>query len=62
MLTKIKNLSQKPDIYEILSESLAPSIFEEDDVKKAVLLQLFGGSNNAKKNVKNRGNIHVYSN
>ena len=38
-------LSQKPDIYEILSRSLAPSIWEMDDVKKGILLQLFGGTN-----------------
>ena len=29
----------------VLSRSLAPSIYEMDDVKKGVLLQLFGGTN-----------------
>ncbi|ORX52118.1 MCM-domain-containing protein [Piromyces finnis] len=39
------NLSQNPDIYERLAASLAPSIFGMEDVKKGVLLQLFGGVN-----------------
>jgi len=39
------NLSQSPDIYERLAASLAPSIFGMEDVKKGVLLQLFGGVN-----------------
>jgi DNA replication licensing factor MCM4 len=38
-------LSQRPDIYEFLARSLAPSIFEMEDVKKGVLCQLFGGIN-----------------
>ncbi|KAL6624089.1 MCM-domain-containing protein [Neocallimastix sp. 'constans'] len=39
------SLSQSPDIYERLAASLAPSIFGMEDVKKGVLLQLFGGVN-----------------
>jgi DNA replication licensing factor MCM4 len=42
---KIRETSQRPDIYELLSRSLAPSIYELDDVKKGILLQLFGGTN-----------------
>lgn len=45
MEAKLKQLSQRPDIYELLSRSLAPSIWEMDDVKKGILLQLFGGTN-----------------
>ncbi|KAI8093568.1 MCM2/3/5 family-domain-containing protein [Halteromyces radiatus] len=41
----ITELSQRPDLYDTLSQSLAPSIFELDDVKKGILLQLFGGAN-----------------
>jgi DNA replication licensing factor MCM4 len=40
---KIKELSSNPDIYNILLDSFAPSIWENDDVKKGLLLQLFGG-------------------
>lgn len=42
---KLVEISRRDDIYEYLSRSLAPSIFEMDDVKKGILLQLFGGTN-----------------
>ena len=42
---KLRDLSQRPDIYEYLARSLAPSIWEMEDVKKGILLQLFGGTN-----------------
>ncbi|KAF8477013.1 putative DNA replication licensing factor mcm4 [Kalaharituber pfeilii] len=44
-IIKIKELAARWDVYDILSRSLAPSIYEMDDVKKGVLLQLFGGTN-----------------
>ena len=40
---EITELSKRPDIYELLMESMAPSIWENDDVKKGILCQLFGG-------------------
>jgi DNA replication licensing factor MCM4 len=40
---KIKELSSNPEIYNILVDSFAPSIWENEDVKKGLLLQLFGG-------------------
>jgi DNA replication licensing factor MCM4 len=40
---EIEKLKKDPRIYEILVESLAPSIWENEDVKKGLLLQLFGG-------------------
>lgn len=42
---KLRALSQREDIYELLARSLAPSIWEMEDVKKGILLQLFGGTN-----------------
>ena len=42
---KLIALSTRPDLYELLSRSLAPSIWGMDDVKKGILLQLFGGTN-----------------
>lgn len=42
---KIQTLASLPDVYDRLALSIAPSIFENEDVKKAVLLQLFGGTN-----------------
>ncbi|KAI5778574.1 MCM2/3/5 family-domain-containing protein [Geopyxis carbonaria] len=44
-IEKIKQIASRYDVYELLSRSLAPSIYEMDDVKKGVLLQLFGGTN-----------------
>ncbi|KAL4588857.1 hypothetical protein LXL04_001754 [Taraxacum kok-saghyz] len=41
---KLKELSKNPDIYDMLTRSLAPNIWELDDVKKGLLCQLFGGS------------------
>ena len=41
---EIKELAQRPDIYDTLSESLAPSIFGNEDIKKGILLQLIGAS------------------
>lgn len=37
-------LSKKPDIYDRLARAIAPSIYENDDIKKGILLQLFGGT------------------
>jgi DNA replication licensing factor MCM4 len=59
---KIKQTSRRSDVYELLSRSLAPSIYEMDDVKKGILLQLFGGTNKSFEkggNPKYRGDINV---
>jgi DNA replication licensing factor MCM4 len=40
---KFKEFSKKSDLYELLIDSLAPSIWENQDVKKGILTQLFGG-------------------
>ncbi|XWS62740.1 hypothetical protein CRYUN_Cryun06bG0036800 [Craigia yunnanensis] len=57
---ELKELSKQPDIYERLTRSLAPNIWELDDVKKGLLCQLFGG--NALKlpsGVSFRGDINI---
>jgi len=43
-LAVVQALSQKPDIYDRLARAIAPSIYENEDVKKGILLQLFGGN------------------
>ncbi|XP_076000568.1 DNA replication licensing factor MCM4 [Genypterus blacodes] len=40
----LRELAAKPDVYERLSSALAPSIYEHEDIKKGILLQLFGGA------------------
>jgi DNA replication licensing factor MCM4 len=59
---RIKEIASRPDVYDILSRSLAPSIYEMDDVKKGILLQLFGGTNKSFEkggSPKYRGDINV---
>ncbi|KAJ9318974.1 hypothetical protein DTO271D3_562 [Paecilomyces variotii] len=59
---KIKDTAARPDVYELLARSLAPSIYEMDDVKKGILLQLFGGTNKTFEkggNPRYRGDINV---
>ncbi|KAL5563098.1 hypothetical protein UlMin_032845 [Ulmus minor] len=41
---ELKKLSKQTDIYERLTRSLAPNIWELEDVKKGLLCQLFGGN------------------
>jgi len=59
---EIKELGKRPDIYDRLSESLAPSIFGNEDIKKGILLQLIGASEkdlDASGRGKVRSEIHV---
>ncbi|KAI6785829.1 DNA replication licensing factor-like protein [Emericellopsis cladophorae] len=59
---EIQATAARPDIYDLLSRSLAPSIYEMDDVKKGILLQLFGGANKTFEkgaSPKYRGDINV---
>ncbi|KAI4375689.1 hypothetical protein MLD38_013530 [Melastoma candidum] len=44
MVKKLKELSKQPDIYDRLTRSLAPNIWELEDVKRGLLCQLFGGN------------------
>ena len=43
-VAQLRALSQRPDIYDQLTASLAPSIWELDNVKKGILCMLFGGN------------------
>jgi DNA replication licensing factor MCM4 len=42
---RVRAMAADPHLYAKLAHSLAPSIWELDDIKKGVLLQLFGGCN-----------------
>ncbi|BHF77405.1 DNA replication licensing factor, mcm4 component [Sparganum proliferum] len=55
---QIISLSKKPDLYERLSAAIAPSIYENEDVKKGILLQLFGGTRKDFQS-KGRGNFRA---
>uniref|UniRef100_A0A2P2I4F0 DNA replication licensing factor MCM4 n=1 Tax=Hirondellea gigas TaxID=1518452 RepID=A0A2P2I4F0_9CRUS len=57
-LSLLKEVSRKPDVYDRLARAIAPSIYENLDVKKGLLLQLFGGT---KKDFTNAGRGHFRS-
>ncbi|KAG6651704.1 DNA replication licensing factor MCM4 [Carya illinoinensis] len=57
---QLKELSKLPDIYDRLTRSLAPNIWELDDVKKGLLCQLFGGNAlNLPSGASFRGDINI---
>lgn len=57
---EIKSLASKNEVVDILIDNFAPSIYGNNRVKEAILLQLFGGSGGQKGDgIKVRGNIHV---
>jgi DNA replication licensing factor MCM3 len=59
-IDNIVKLSRKKQIFELLSESLAPSIYGHDYIKKAVLLMLLGGTSKTLENgARLRGDINI---
>lgn len=59
-IRNINKLSKRTDIFDVLAQSLAPSIYGHEHIKRAVLLMLMGG---VEKNLKNgshlRGDINI---
>ena len=59
-IRNINKLSKKKNVFDLLSQSLAPSIYGHDHIKKAILLMLLGGM---EKNLENgthlRGDINI---
>ena len=54
-IQQLQQLSQQPDIYQQLTDSLAPSIWELENVKKGILCMLFGGNTVKKPNKRRNG-------
>ena len=42
-LPATQEIASDPDVYDKLTASLAPSIWQLDEVKRGILCQLFGG-------------------
>ncbi|KAK2067779.1 hypothetical protein P8C59_001488 [Phyllachora maydis] len=59
-IRNINKIAKKKNVFELLSQSLAPSIYGHDYIKKAILLMLLGGM---EKNLENgthlRGDINI---
>ncbi|KAK8051468.1 DNA replication licensing factor MCM3 [Apiospora rasikravindrae] len=59
-IRNINKIAKKKNLFELLSQSLAPSIYGHDYIKKAILLMLLGGM---EKNLENgthlRGDINI---
>ncbi|MDD4353204.1 MAG: LAGLIDADG family homing endonuclease, partial [Candidatus Nanoarchaeia archaeon] len=59
-IAQIELLSKDPEIYEKLIKSVSPSIKGRNQVKEALVLQMFGGVRKEKKDgTKGRGDIHI---
>ena len=57
---QIRELASSPDIYDRLSNSIAPSIFGMEKIKETLMLQLFGGVARLNPDgTRNRGDIHI---
>jgi replicative DNA helicase Mcm len=57
---EIKELARRPDIYDLFTNSIAPSIFGMNHIKESLMLQLFGGVARLNEDgTRNRGDIHI---
>jgi len=57
---EIKELARREDVHDLLTKSIAPSIFGMTRQKESLMLQLFGGvASKAKDGTRLRGDIHI---
>jgi len=57
---EIKDLARRDDVHDLLTRSIAPSIFGMTRQKESLMLQLFGGvASRAKDGTRLRGDIHI---
>jgi replicative DNA helicase Mcm len=58
-LSEIIALSKTPALLDVLSSSIAPTIYGNEEVKQGITLQMFGGSPKQIENTRIRPDIHV---
>ncbi|EGQ42866.1 MAG: putative ATPase involved in replication control, Cdc46/Mcm family [Candidatus Nanosalina sp. J07AB43] len=57
---EIESLASRDDVFDMIVDSIAPSIYGHRQIKKAIALQLFGGVKKGREDgVKSRGDIHI---
>jgi replicative DNA helicase Mcm len=57
---EIRDIARQPDVKELLTRSIAPSIFGMEFIKRSLMLQLFGGVAQLNPDgTRNRGDIHI---
>lgn len=57
---QFKNLSMRPDLYDLIAKSIAPSIYGSVDIKKSIACLLFGGARKKLPDgITRRGDINV---
>ena len=59
LTTEELSILMEDDFYSKLAQSIAPEIYGLEDVKKALLLLLVGGTDKQKDDIKIRGNINI---
>ena len=58
---EIEELADKPNVYEKLKDSIAPSIYGYENIKEAIALQLFSGTRKKREDgTATRGDIHIF--
>ena len=59
-IEEIEEMAEDPKIFQRIVNSIAPSIYGHNEIKKAIALQLFGGVKKTREDgVKSRGDIHI---